>query len=407
LSKVTLQRITSFHNDVSAPAAFNANMTLLESVIDTLLSRDGTSPNTMSDDLDMNSQRILNLPTPISDLEPVTQAQLDALVLSVTTPPYITNGSVVEAHLATGAVTTGKIADLNVTSGKLADNAVTNAKMADNSVNTAELVNSGVTLAKLANLTANSVIGNNTGGSATPTAITMADLATALAPYFSTAVAVGSVLWFPKSSPPTGYLTCDGSTVSRATYSALYSYLNPSSTVTAAADDTITWNSHNLQVNDRVMFTTTGVMPTGLGATTWYYVRDVTTNTFKVALTAGGTAVDITSTGTGTLTCQHSNWGLGDYITSFTLPDLRGEFIRGVDLGRGVDTNRSIADSQSHQFQTHTHSTSQFYYYVAGAGLYGVGLTGVGNPSTGAPNSGTYGSETRPRNRALLPCIKT
>ena len=44
--------------------------------------------------------------------------------------------------------------------------------------------------------------------------------------------------------------------------------------------------------------------------------------------------------------------------SNFRVPDLRGEFIRGFDNGRGVDSGRSVASSQSAQNQSHNHSAS-------------------------------------------------
>lgn len=40
-------------------------------------------------------------------------------------------------------------------------------------------------------------------------------------------------------------------------------------------------------------------------------------------------------------------YGVGDGSTTFNLPDLRGEFIRGMDNGRGVDSGRVIATPQA------------------------------------------------------------
>ncbi len=44
--------------------------------------------------------------------------------------------------------------------------------------------------------------------------------------------------------------------------------------------------------------------------------------------------------------------------TVFNLPDLRGEFIRGFDNGRGVDSGRSFASAQSSENKDHGHSVS-------------------------------------------------
>ena len=53
-----------------------------------------------------------------------------------------------------------------------------------------------------------------------------------------------------------------------------------------------------------------------------------------------------------------TNYGTGNGSSTFNLPDLRGEFVRGFDNGRGVDSGRSVASSQSAQNQSHNHSAS-------------------------------------------------
>lgn len=73
-------------------------------------------------------------------------------------------------------------------------------------------------------------------------------------------------------------------------------------TFTAAVTNIITANAHGLSEGDCIWVSTTTTLPAGLSASTNYYVRDVTTNTFKVSATPGGTEVDITNTGTGTHT---------------------------------------------------------------------------------------------------------
>jgi hypothetical protein len=68
---------------------------------------------------------------------------------------------------------------------------------------------------------------------------------------------------------------------------------------TAATTDVITSAAHGWENGQAVLMSTTGVLPAGTAIETRYFVIDKTTDTFKVSLTSGGSAVDITDTGTG------------------------------------------------------------------------------------------------------------
>jgi len=108
-------------------------------------------------------------------------------------------------------------------------------------------------------------------------------------------------------------------------------------------------------------------------------------------------------------------FGSGDGSTTFNLPDIRGEFLRGYDDGRGVDSGRSIGTSQSDAFQGHRHRTTK-RYNSAISGTIGPVYRPDGSISddtllTDPISDGVNGtprvaSETRPRNIALMGCIK-
>ena len=102
-----------------------------------------------------------------------------------------------------------------------------------------------------------------------------------------------------------------------------------------------------------------------------------------------------------------TTFGAGDGSTTFGLPDLRAEFVRGWDDGRGVDSGRVFGSQQTQDIQSHSHTVT---------GLGTVGGEGSVPQYTSSPftntasvspaTSSTGGTETRPRNRALLACIK-
>ena len=97
-----------------------------------------------------------------------------------------------------------------------------------------------------------------------------------------------------------------------------------------------------------------------------------------------------------------TTYGAGDGSTTFNVPDLRGEFMRGWDDSRGIDTSRSFGSAQADELKAHTHTFST--HYNTGAG--GVPLQGTSSPTGTVTTSSTGGTETRPRNIALLACIK-
>jgi hypothetical protein len=68
-----------------------------------------------------------------------------------------------------------------------------------------------------------------------------------------------------------------------------------------AGTDVITANAHGL-INGETLRFKGGDLPSGLVQGTLYYVRDVTSNTFKVAATGGGSAINLADAGSGVMT---------------------------------------------------------------------------------------------------------
>ena len=106
-----------------------------------------------------------------------------------------------------------------------------------------------------------------------------------------------------------------------------------------------------------------------------------------------------------------TTWGSGNGSSTFNVPDLRGEFVRGWDNGRGIDTGRTFASSQSHQLQEHSHTITAIEQNVGDPPnpitikhIRSGGTTGTTQTSG---STGNFGAETRPRNIAMMYVIKT
>ena len=86
-----------------------------------------------------------------------------------------------------------------------------------------------------------------------------------------------------------------------------------------------------------------------------------------------------------------------------TVPDLRGEFIRGYDHGKGTDSGRTLLSSQADEFKSHVHTVDgQIVADISTAQARVLGGNGTSNVDTQA----TGGTETRPVNVALMYIIK-
>lgn len=246
------------------------------------------------------------------------------------------------------AIANGDVDPLNPTgttgTASIQDGAVTTPKLATGAVTTVKIGDGQVTLAKMADIAGPSILGRSTGTGA-PEAIGLSN-PTALNALLGR---IGQIFQYMGTTAPTGSLKCNGGTVG----SALSGSTNASADYAA------------------------------LFAVLW-------------ALPAATSPI-FTSAGAGSTRGADAATDFADN-KRLTIPDMRGEFSRGLDDGRGVDTGRVIGSAQAGQMPAHTHTIGDAGLWSnGGQASYSSAGTGLSTGSTGGTDNS---SENRPRNIA-------
>jgi microcystin-dependent protein len=231
---------------------------------------------------------------------------------------------------------------------------------------------------------------------------------------------IGSVFASARIDRPDGFLLCDGSAISRTTYSRLFNVIVPSRgtvTVTIASPGVVTEVAHDFQTGESVYLTTTGALPTGLTANTLYFVIMVTADTFRLATTyanaIAGTAINTTGAQSGTHAIFACPYGLGDGSTTFNLPNLRNSTIRGRGLSTAFTQNGTtrMGYLEDDSMQGHQHRiqfTNNLPAGFGGSNLFADGFTKNTDATVSDGTNGTprIANETRMKNQGVNFFIK-
>lgn len=103
MSKITLTSLADLVNQTTAVNTINSNNATIQTAWDNTLSRDGTTPNQMGATLDMNSNKIINLPLPTTSNEPIRLQDAPSINPSIgLTPASVVSLGVIKAFSATG-----------------------------------------------------------------------------------------------------------------------------------------------------------------------------------------------------------------------------------------------------------------------------------------------------------------
>lgn len=106
--KVNYSPLASLTNQTSAINTINSNFAAVQTAMEKTLSRDGTSPNTMSASIDMNSHTVYNISTPVSDTQAATKKYVDDVLINISGSGFVGPGSVSSGSIAVFNGTTGQ-----------------------------------------------------------------------------------------------------------------------------------------------------------------------------------------------------------------------------------------------------------------------------------------------------------
>jgi microcystin-dependent protein len=289
------------------------------------------------------------------------------------------SGTVSTTMLADSSVTSAKIANGAIATVDIADGAVTSAKIADGAIATLELADASVTYAKIQNVSAQYRIhgrisagagvteeltpdnlvtvinqgttsvtvphggtgvtsftsgaylkGAGTSAITTQTGIPGADINTNQVGSAFGGVPTGAVFPFAGTTAPSGYLLCDGTAVSRTTYSALFAV---TSTTYGVGDGSTTFNTPDLRTR----------VPVGKNSTGTFNILGKIGGEETVTLTSSQIPAHSHSFKGGSHTWY---WGQGATTNSVYIPSNPG-VTAGTPPGNEAQTSQGIWNSTS------------------------------------------------------------
>lgn len=116
-------------------------------------------------------------------------------------------------------------------------------------------------------------------------------------------------------------------------------------TITIASPGVVTWTAHGRAAGEAIVFSTTGALPTGIVAGTTYYILSsgMTSDSFQISATPGGSVVNTTGTQSGvhTVTTQPTNslrYFIAKVMTSAEVFDSANN-VQKRNMTLGVNSN--------------------------------------------------------------------
>ena len=158
------------------------------------------------------------------------------------TQAMLADGLISAAKLAANSVETAKIKDAAVTAAKLASNAVQTAKIQDGAVTNAKIGSGVINFDRMA-ASAIATQQQAIAGTATNVLMTPQRVAQAIDALLPPSIPTGALMFFHATTPPEGWLACNGQNVSRTTYANLFAVIG---TKYGAGDGSTTFTLPNL-----------------------------------------------------------------------------------------------------------------------------------------------------------------